>query len=170
MLSSCQPFFCEVALGLRRALRQDFPCKLWPKNSFLSVHFTCPASCTLKNGKQISIHLLLKSLPASSGMTRPQLFQQAEPNHGAMVTIVTFQHQDHELVLARQAALEEEIRNIIAEGEEEKIFINNIDGQRNVSWTYLNGVVVSPFLTIPPIPHTPILSFFCQPPKNGFSL
>jgi len=31
-LSGCQPLFCEVALGFRRALHQDFTCKLWPKN------------------------------------------------------------------------------------------------------------------------------------------
>ncbi len=35
----------------------------------------------LKNGKSITIHHLLKSLPASSGMSRPQLFQHLEPNH-----------------------------------------------------------------------------------------
>jgi hypothetical protein len=43
----------------------------------------------LKNGKSITLRHLLESLPASAGMSRPQLFQQAEPNHGAMVTIVT---------------------------------------------------------------------------------
>jgi len=35
--------------------------------------------------------MLLKSIPASEGMSRPQLFQQAEPYHGVTVTIVTFQ-------------------------------------------------------------------------------
>ncbi len=48
----------------------------------------------LKNGKTISIQHLLKSIPASEGMSCPQLFQQAEPNPVAVVTIVTFQAQD----------------------------------------------------------------------------
>jgi len=36
----------------------------------------------------LSIRLLLKSIPASAGMSRPQLFQQAEPNPAGVVTIV----------------------------------------------------------------------------------
>jgi len=39
-LSSHQPLFYEVALGLRQALRQDFTWKLWPKICCLSVHST----------------------------------------------------------------------------------------------------------------------------------
>lgn len=76
----------------------------------------------LKNGKSISIRLLLKSIPALAGMSRPQLFQQAEPNHGTTVTIVTFQAIDKEYVLAHQASLEEEIRSVLAPGQEGKIF------------------------------------------------
>jgi hypothetical protein len=74
----------------------------------------------LKNGKSISIHHLLKSIPATQGMSQPQLFQQAEPNPAVVITIVSFQAQDREMVMARQATLEEEIRNIIADGEENK--------------------------------------------------
>jgi len=55
-------------------------------------------------------------------MSRPQLFQQAEPNHGTTVTIVTFQAIDKEYVLAHQASLEEEIRSVLAPGQEGKIF------------------------------------------------
>lgn len=61
-------------------------------------------------------------------MSRPQLFQQAEPNHGATVTIVTFQAQDREQVLAHQASLEDEIHQVIAEGESEKIFLDDNEG------------------------------------------
>jgi hypothetical protein len=82
----------------------------------------------LKNGKSISLRLLLKSIPASEGMSRPQLFQQVEPNHGATVTIVTFQDRDKELVLARQETLDEEIRSVIAPGQESQVFINDLDG------------------------------------------
>jgi hypothetical protein len=42
-------------------------------------------------------------------MSRPQLFQQADPNLSVVVTIVTSQAQDHELVMARQASLEADI-------------------------------------------------------------
>jgi hypothetical protein len=61
-------------------------------------------------------------------MSHLQLFQQAEPNPAAVVTIVTFQAQDRELVMARQATLKEEIRSAIADGEESKIFLNDIGG------------------------------------------
>jgi hypothetical protein len=61
-------------------------------------------------------------------MSHPKLFQQAEPNHGAMVTIATFQAQDKESVLAPQATLEEEIHNVIAPGQESNVFLNELDG------------------------------------------
>ena len=51
-LSSCQPLFCEVALGLQRALRQDFTWKLWPKKL---------AACPFI---QLPGQLLLSVLPA----------------------------------------------------------------------------------------------------------
>jgi hypothetical protein len=55
-------------------------------------------------------------------MSRPQLFQQAEPNFSAVVTIVTFQAKDHALVVACQATLESELHQAISDGEEEKVF------------------------------------------------
>jgi hypothetical protein len=82
----------------------------------------------LKNGTSISIRMLLKSIPASEGMSRPQLFQQAEPNHGATVTIVTFQASDKDFVMALQETLEEEICNVLAPDQEQKIFLNEFDG------------------------------------------
>jgi hypothetical protein len=85
-------------------------------------------SVLLKNGNTISLCLLLKSIPATEGMSRPQLFQQVEPNNGATVTIVTFQNQDKEFVIARQETLEEEIRNVIAPGQELQVFVNDIKG------------------------------------------
>ena len=82
----------------------------------------------LTNGKQVSIRTLLQSIPASEGMSRPQLFQQVEPNFGVVVTIVTYQADDHDLVIARQSSLEAEIRQVLADGEEDKFFINSSDG------------------------------------------
>jgi hypothetical protein len=83
---------------------------------------------TLKNDKSIPLHILLKSIPASEGMSRPQLFTQVEPNPAAMVTIVTYQARDHNLVSARKATLESEIRNIIKDGEAGKVFIDDTEG------------------------------------------
>jgi hypothetical protein len=61
-------------------------------------------------------------------MSRPQLFQQAEPNVVALVTVVTFLAQDYNLVIARQATLETEIRQVLAPGEEDKGFVDPTEG------------------------------------------
>jgi len=82
----------------------------------------------LTNGKQVSIRTLLQSIPASEGMSHPQLFQQVEPNFGAVVTIVTYQADDHDLVIARQSSLEAEIHQVLADGEEDKFFTDSSDG------------------------------------------
>jgi len=83
---------------------------------------------TLKNDKSIPLHILLKSIPASEGMSRPQLFTQVKPNPAATVTLVTYQARDHNLVSARKATLESEIRNIIKDGEAGKVFIDDTEG------------------------------------------
>jgi hypothetical protein len=48
----------------------------------------------LQNGNSVSLRTLIKSIPASASMTRPQLFQHVEPNISGIVTMVTFQKQD----------------------------------------------------------------------------
>jgi hypothetical protein len=45
-----------------------------------------------------------------------------------MVMIVTFQAQDKDLVMTLQVTLEDEVQNIIANGKEENVLINDIDG------------------------------------------
>jgi len=82
---------------------------------------------TLKSGKSVSLHLLLKSIPASEGMSCPQLFQQAEPNSGAQVTIVSFQDQDRE-VITRQSTLTDEIRQVLADNQVHNVFLSEADG------------------------------------------
>jgi len=61
-------------------------------------------------------------------MSRPQLFQQVEQNISGIVTMVTFQKQDQELVYKSQNTLEAEIRQVIADGEEENVFVDDSDG------------------------------------------
>ncbi len=83
----------------------------------------------LKNGKSITIHHLLKSIPALEGMSCPKLFLQTEPNIAAVVTTVTYQAKDHEMVIAIAwpATMESEIWHTIVDGEAHKIFVDEID-------------------------------------------
>jgi hypothetical protein len=82
----------------------------------------------LKNGKSLTICHLLKSLPASTEMSRPLFFQNAEPNISNVITMAIFQKEDHQHIMARQATIEEELCHIIAEGEEENLFIDSAVG------------------------------------------
>ncbi len=82
----------------------------------------------LKNGASITLRHLLKSIPASQGMSRPQLFSQVEPNSGAHVTVVTFQSQDRDMVMDRQASLENEIRQVLASDQSQNVFKNDSEG------------------------------------------
>jgi hypothetical protein len=52
------------------------------------------------NGNTVSLCTLIKRIPASNGMSCPQLFQHVEPNISGIVTMVTFQKQDSPLVYA----------------------------------------------------------------------
>jgi len=81
-----------------------------------------------RNHSFYSIRTLLQSIPAMEGMSRPQLFQQVEPNFGAVVTIVTYQAVDHDVVISQQSSLESEPRHIIANDEDENLFIHSIEG------------------------------------------
>jgi hypothetical protein len=65
--------------------------------------------------------------PSFGGHVAPQLFQQVEPNFGAVVTIITCQ-ADHDLVIAHQSSLEAEIHQVLADGEEDKLFTDSSDG------------------------------------------
>jgi hypothetical protein len=52
----------------------------------------------LKNGKTVMIRTLLQSIPATEGMSRPQLFQTVEAKFTTLATIVTCQASDQKLV------------------------------------------------------------------------
>lgn len=82
----------------------------------------------LKNDMTITIRMLLKSIPATQGMCRSQLFQFIEPNASGMVTLATYQSQDKKYVEERQLTLEQEIRQVLAHGEAEKVFKNDDEG------------------------------------------
>jgi hypothetical protein len=48
----------------------------------------------LRNDQTVTLRLLLRSLPVSSGMSHPQLFQLVESNPTGMVTLAIYQHTD----------------------------------------------------------------------------
>jgi hypothetical protein len=57
-----------------------------------------------------------------------------EPNIAAMDTIITFLSQDYNLVMAHQETLEAEIRQVLADGEENKVFVDPEE------WIWFGGV------------------------------
>ncbi len=85
-------------------------------------------SVTLKGGKTTTIRTLLKSLPATDGMSRNRLFQIVDPNAGQTCTIVTFQTCDRHYIEQRKLILENEIRSVLAPGEAAKIFTEETEG------------------------------------------
>lgn len=82
----------------------------------------------LKSGHEVTIRTLLKSIPASQGMHRPQLFQFVEPNSSGIVTIATYQATDKIFIDKRKESIEAELRHLICPGEEIKLFINEDEG------------------------------------------
>jgi hypothetical protein len=82
----------------------------------------------LKNDQETTIRMLLKSIPATQGMSRPQLFQFVEPNSSGMVTLASYQECDKALVEERKLTLEQELRQVLSAGEENKLFRNDEDG------------------------------------------
>jgi hypothetical protein len=72
--------------------------------------------------------MLIKSIPASQGISRPQLFQTVEPNISGIVTMVSFQKQDSDKVYQRQNTLEMEIHQVFGGGKEERKFVDNEEG------------------------------------------
>lgn len=79
-------------------------------------------------GDTITIHTLLKSLPATKGMSCPQLFQFVELNNAGTVVMGIYQACDSEYIKQRAEDIEKEIRDIIQEGEASKIFEDEISG------------------------------------------
>jgi hypothetical protein len=83
---------------------------------------------TLKNQQKVTIRMLLQSLPATQGMSRPQLFQLAETNADRKAIVVTYQKEDRELVHACLFTLQNDIVAQLASGEANRIFITKTEG------------------------------------------
>jgi hypothetical protein len=82
----------------------------------------------LKGGKVTDIRTLLKSLPATTGMSRNRLFQVVDPNAGLTCTIATFQQKDKPFIEQRKPTLEAELRSYLAPGESLKVFQDDVEG------------------------------------------
>jgi len=83
---------------------------------------------TLKNQQKVTIRMLLRSIPATQGMSRPQLFQLAETNKDKEVIVVTYQKEDRAPVQARLMTLQNDIVAQLAPGETNRIFISETEG------------------------------------------
>jgi hypothetical protein len=92
----------------------------------------------LKDGKQVALRTLLKSLPASTGMSRPRLFQVVDPNGGQNCTLVTFQRCDRPAIEERKATLEDELCSHLAPGEIGKALKDETDSLRFVGAFHKN--------------------------------
>ncbi len=82
----------------------------------------------LTNNITVSIRTLIKSLPASHGMVRPQLFHRVEPNTSGGLTMATFQECDMKFIHSRKMTLENELRSLLDKGEDEKLFQSSAEG------------------------------------------
>lgn len=82
----------------------------------------------LMDGTEITIRLLLKSLPATNGMSRSQLFQFVEPNNSGITTLATFQSVDKSFITQRKSTLESELRGIVDPNYYHKLFLNDAEG------------------------------------------
>jgi hypothetical protein len=76
----------------------------------------------------VSIRTLIKSLPASQGMSRPQLFHHVEQNTSGGLTLATFQECDRKYIQDRKMTLENELRSLLEKGEDEKLFQSCAEG------------------------------------------
>jgi len=88
------------------------------------------ATVTLKDGKEVTIRTLLKSLPASKGMSRSRLFQVVEFMPSQTCVIVTFQRSDRQLVEERQFDLEVELSDQLMAANASKLFEDETQGLR----------------------------------------
>ncbi len=82
---------------------------------------------TLKNGQHVSLRMLLRSIPATQGMSRPQLFQLIETNSQNII-IATYQKSDRAHVAARKMTLETDLKAQLTPEYASKIFQSEADG------------------------------------------
>ena len=98
---------------------------------FCNLWIGKPRHCSdIKGRKLTTIRTLLKSLPASNGMSRPRLFQVVDIVPTQNCVLVTFQKADKQLVEDRQFDLEAQLSDQLASGQASKLFIDITQGLR----------------------------------------
>ncbi len=81
----------------------------------------------LKDGSTITVRTLLKSLPASPGMSRSRLFQVVDPNSSKECVLVTFQRIDKHFIEDRLFTLEKELMSHLAPGQSSQVLENEFE-------------------------------------------
>jgi hypothetical protein len=84
----------------------------------------------LKDGRPATIRTLLKSLPATEGMSRSRLFQVVDFVPSQNCVLVTFQRSDRPLVEERQFGFEVELSDQLSNGEVPKLYVDEMQGLR----------------------------------------
>jgi len=82
----------------------------------------------LKDGSTITVRTLLKSLPASPGMSRNRLFQVVDPNGMQDCVLVTFQRIDKPYIEDRKFALQQELLSHLNVNQAGKVFQDEFEG------------------------------------------
>jgi hypothetical protein len=83
---------------------------------------------TLKDGSIITLRTLLKSLPASPGMSRKRLFQVVDFAAKQDCVIATFQHCDKAFIEDRKFTLQTEILSHLTSGQASIVFVDEFEG------------------------------------------
>ena len=101
---------------------------------------------TLKDGQHVTLRMLLRSIPATLGMSRPQLFQQVETNATKDVIIATYQKSDCKYVEERKMALETDLVAQLCPERSTQIFVDVSEGlwYTTVSKTKHGQIVTAP--------------------------
>jgi hypothetical protein len=83
---------------------------------------------TLKDGSIITVQTLLKSLPASPGMSKNRLFQVVDLNTSHDCVIVTYQRVDKSFIEDRKFTLEQELLSHLTPGQANLVFQDKFEG------------------------------------------
>jgi hypothetical protein len=93
---------------------------------------------TLKDGFNITVRTLLKSLPASPGMSRNRLFQVVDLKSSQDCVIVTYQRMDKSFIEERKFKLEKELLSHLVPGQANQVFEDELAGIQFVAAYHKN--------------------------------
>jgi len=82
----------------------------------------------LKNGQNVTLRMLLHSIPATQGMSRPQLFQNVETTNNKDIIIATYQKGDLKYINERKLTLETDLKAQLSPESAADILVSEEDG------------------------------------------